>query len=453
MITGLFTPGKMTDLFEKVHESLPVFKISTSSQMVLYTPGCSIKTEGIPTVELRSFFTNPYSIPDQGMRKTVTDIIENARNSLIKWEEKKRAAFRPECLTIHSGSDCNLHCTYCYAASIKTGNKKLTGFPASDSIAAAAEYIISKAAMKSKRMTVAYHGAGEPSCHWDLLTSAFTMLEGIAVSKGIKLFNYIATNGCINELQIKWLAEHMDLIGISCDGPPDIHMAQRTTVASKYPPIETICKRIHGLGGRFDIRVTVTRDNYSRMPEITRYLIENCLASNIRIEPVYLGGINAFRVTDADLFYDYFVQSATMAADYGVGFGYSGVRMEELHSTYCDVSRNTVRLTVDGKSRNCFCFMDERTHFITGGFNKSKRSFSIRPDIDLLKTLAFAIPDECNDCINAYHCSRGCPDFCLFENDYHPVSQLDPFRCRLHQKIAAGHAVATAKTLVGAGSK
>jgi radical SAM protein with 4Fe4S-binding SPASM domain len=446
MITGHTIPGNMHDLFTKIHDTLPVFKISLVRQMVLYTPGYSIKTAEIPSGELQSLFMNPAGIPDGKMRVLVMAFLEKAKANEIKWGLQQEAPFIPECLTIHVGNECNLNCSYCYAAIDRTANRNIKGFPPFDAIISALDCITESVPGNSKRLTVSYHGSGEPAFHWSWLTDAFRHIELFAAQKNIHLFSYIATNGCLDEVQTDWLAEHMDLIGISCDGPPDIQMAQRKTDLTNYLSIEQVCKRILNKGGRFDIRVTVTRDTVLRMPEITRYLIEKCRAGNIRIEPVYLAGDNAFKEEDAEVFFDHLIQSAKIANNQGVGFGYSGIRMEELHGTYCDVSRNTVRLTADGKTRNCFCFMSDKNEFQTGGYNEFQSLFSLRTDIDELKSKAYRIPDVCSKCINIFHCSRGCPDFCLFDNGYEEHQQLNPFKCRLHQLIAVSHAIATAKT-------
>ena len=444
MITGRTIPGKMNDLFTRAHDKLPVFRIRLGRQMVLYTPGYSIKTNEIPSGELQSIFMNPSGISDRELRILVLNLLEKAKDADRKWELQKRTPFNPECLTIHVGNECNLNCAYCYAAIDKTGNRKITGFPRFDPLASALEFLTERVSSNSKRLTVAYHGSGEPALHWDRLTAACSYIERITGQKEIELFSYIATNGCLDEGQTNWLAEHMDLIGISCDGPPDIQMAQRKPGRTQYLPIEEVCERILDKGGRFDIRVTVTRDTVLRLPEITGYLIEKCRAGNIRIEPVYLAGDKAFKEEDADIFFDQFLKSGKIAGKHSVGFGYSGIRMEELHGTYCDVSRNTVRLTADGKTRNCFCFMNDREEFITGGYNEFKSLFSLRTDIDELKSKAYQIPVDCNKCINVYHCSRGCPDFCMFDNGYYEHWQLMPFRCRLHQLIAVDRAIAIA---------
>jgi len=436
----------MHDLFTRVDDQIPVFKIRLGKQMVLYTPGFSIRTLEIASEELQSLFRNPTGIADPELRVSIIKLLEKAQDNNKKWTQKKRSPFTPECLIIHAGRECNFSCTYCYAASDKTGNSSIIGFPASEAVEGVFRYMAERVTWNSRKLTVAYHGSGEPTLHWECLTGAFHNISRIAAQKEIRLFNYIATNGCLDEGQTDWLAEHMDLIGISCDGTPDIQSAQRKTGLIHYPSVEKICKRILDKGGRFDIRVTVTRNTVLRMPEITGYLIEKCSARNIRIEPVYLAGDQSFKEEDADTFFEQFTKSEKIAREYGVGFGYAGIRMSELHGTYCDVSRNTIRLTADGKTRNCFCFLSDNEGYITGGYNESKSSFSLRSDLYEIKNKAYQVPHECHNCINVYHCSRGCPDYCLFENGYHEHRQLSPFRCRLHQLIAVDTAILTAIT-------
>jgi sulfatase maturation enzyme AslB (radical SAM superfamily) len=432
----------MHDLYIKVHDNLPVFKISCGQQMVIYTPGCSIITEEIHINDLKCLLKNPSTIENDSVRNLVYTVLNKANDVAEKWKLQKLFPFTPECFTIHSGSDCNLDCSYCYSKKEQTGNKNLTGFPSEEAIEAVTEYISENIPLNSHQFTVVYHGSGEPTFHWDKLVSSFQKITGILKKKGIEIFNYIATNGCLEESQVDWLAENMDLIGLSCDGTPEIQKVQRTNRLIKNDHhIEKICKRILEKGGKFDIRVTVTPLTIKQLPEITEYLILQCNANNIRIEPVYLAGEKEFQEMDADDFFSMFNKASHIAKEYNVGFNYAGIRTSELHSTYCDVLRNTIRLSSDDLTRNCFCYMSGKEEFKTGEYNRKLYSFKLRSDIDLLKHKAYHIPDACSGCINEYHCSRGCPDFCLFENENHEQLNLSPFRCRLHKLMAVDFAI------------
>jgi radical SAM protein with 4Fe4S-binding SPASM domain len=73
---------------------------------------------------------------------------------------------------------------------------------------------------------------------------------------------------------------------------------------------------------------------------------------------------------------------------------------------------------------------------ITGRINHKTKEFELREDIEVLKKRALTIPEECNDCINIFHCSRGCPDYCIYEKRNGERGTLNAFRCRLNQLIA-----------------
>ena len=426
----------MSELFVKVHDHLPVFKVDLGLSMVLYTPGNFLKINTIPKKELEYFLSDPSRIEDPDLRQALSAIVECARDASDKWEIRKQLPFSPECLTIHVGNDCNLNCTYCYSKSNKAGNKALKGFPSADSIRTV--FMAMTEDVKSVRtgLTVVFHGSGEPTFHWPQLVDSVRDISNVAEECRQEVFFYIATNGCLTIPQIDWLSINMNLIGISCDGPDTIQNTQRNRGSDKYLPVDKVCRRILEMGGKFDMRVTVTPSTITHLKEITEYLIDECKARTIRIEPVFLAGENGFKEEDADVFYRLFTESRDFANQLGVTFDYAGLRMSELHGTYCDVLRNTLRLTVDGLTRNCFCFMSDNPGFITGRFNAERSEFKLSPYLNDLKKSVFQIPSGCSYCINIYHCSRGCPDFCISEQADPDSRMLSPFRCRLHQLFA-----------------
>ncbi len=423
----------MNDLFIKVHKTLPIFKIDNNQLSILYTPGYSISLSKIPLNELVLFLENPNTINDLNIRNAILSIIKKAKDAINKWEQQKQFAFSPECLTIHAGSDCNLNCSYCYSKVEKTENKNLRGFPDLNAIETATRYIIKNKSNDLKRLTVVYHGSGEPTFHWNKLVESYKSISTIAKQHNLQTFNYIATNGCLSEDKINWLSKNMDLIGISCDGPEAIQQKQRTNKSIKCPPIEKVCNRIIKNGGNFDVRVTITQDTILKQLEITEFLIDKCKAKNIRIEPMYLASKNGFIEKDAEVFLENFLKAQKYAKKNGANLSYAGIRIEEQHGAYCDILRNTIRLTSDGLARNCFCFMNDKPELIFGKYDKTTSDFKLNLNINELKAKASRIPMECNSCLNIFHCSRGCPDYCIFDEEQNV--KLNKFRCRLHQLL------------------
>lgn len=424
----------MSELYKKIGDKLPVYKIACGKEMVLYTPGFYVRLKSIPDSELLYLLEDPGKIEDLNTRNDLHKLLKMADEALTRWESQKRTLFLPECLTIHAGTECNLNCIYCYSKNESTGNKTLSGFPDLSSVKMMSEHLAEAVKDRSGRMTVVYHGSGEPTFHWEQLVESFNCISEVARHHKLQIFNYIATNGCMSAGQADWLSENMDLIGISCDGPPDIQRNQRQGNSGVYLSVEELCERILKKGGNFEVRVTITKDTMSRQEEIVKYLIENLNSRTIRIEPVYLTGGDAFQEKDADIYFKYFVRARDFAEKHSVKVDYSGVRLDELHGTYCDVLRNNLRLTAEGLTRNCFSFMKNNAEFVTGRCLSDQSGYYINSEINELKKKAFRIPHECNDCINVYHCSRGCPDFCIYPEASNSRG-LNAFRCRLHQLI------------------
>jgi radical SAM protein with 4Fe4S-binding SPASM domain len=422
----------MVNLFHKVHEKLPVFLIPDGKEIVLYTPGYSQKLGLFSIQEIKQFVNSPQNITIPELIAPIHNIINKAHEAVNNWELKKQKPFSPECLTIHSGSDCNLNCSYCYSKVEKTTNTKITGFPDLNSIEIACRQIAEIRQKDTKQMTVVFHGSGEPTYHWPKLVEAHSTIKAIAQEYQIKLFTYIATNGTLTEKQIDWLILNFDLIGISCDGPPAIHEKQR---GSGNLSTEEVCNRIFQKNGRFEIRATITPESLCNLLEITEYLINPCKTKTIRIEPVYLNK-NGFSEPQADEFSEQFFKSLSYASSRGVSFTYAGVRLNEQHSTYCDVLRNTYRITSDGNIRNCFCYMYNKDGFINGTIKNNPLVVEMNPAIKNILQLALSIPEDCAKCINIYHCSRGCPEFCFFNNGDSSDISLNKFRCRMHQLLA-----------------
>lgn len=422
----------MNDLFSKVHDKLPIFNIDLGQSQIIYTPGYFLTINRTSLIDIRNLLNSPENIKNRNLQLAVTSLISMSKHSVINWESIKDEQFAPECLTIHVGNECNLNCEYCYSK--QNSNDNLKGFPSIETIQLALEYILKNNTRKSDKITIVYHGSGEPSFHWEKLVDSYNKISKFAEKNNLQLFSYIATNGCLTKKQTVWLAKNMNLIGISCDGPPEIQVRQRGAKNSSYLAIDEVCKLILSKGGQFDIRVTITPKTIEKQLEVVKYLIHDCKAKRIRIEPAYLVK-NAFQVEDSEIFYNNFKTAQNYTNSKGALVEYSGVRIEEQHGTYCDVLRNTIRLTPEGLFRNCFCDFGSNEAFTIGSININKLKLKIRNDINELKRKASWIPEECNNCINIFHCSRGCPDFCIFESKNNKKNILNPFKCKLHQLI------------------
>jgi radical SAM protein with 4Fe4S-binding SPASM domain len=134
-------------------------------------------------------------------------------------------------------------------------------------------------------------------------------------------------------------------------------------------------------------------------------------------------------VDDARPFAENFLKASDLAESKGSQLDYSGVRINEIHSSFCDINRHNMRINPHNQIINCFCDVNNlRYPFGTVNLSENRIEFS---DYEDLKNKPFEIRQECENCINVYHCSRGCPDHCVHCDD-----GLNGFRCLLNMELA-----------------
>lgn len=425
------------DQFLKIHASLPIFSIPGSGKTILYTPG---KSKAYPTGLVDGLF----DISDQANFESCSVFIQDEIKQLVdaavtaekKWNDLFDRTFKPECLTVYPGNACNLDCTYCY---VKEKNNKTID---REFVKAAAEYTAGCCALEQRPLFLVFHGGGEPTFHWTLLTDLHELVNQICLKHNVPVFSYIATNGIFSGKQAVWLAKNFSRIGVSCDGFPWIHDSQRNS--SQFKETSAILKRnVHSLlelNENIDVRVTITPQSMGFMEEIVMYLINELHLMNIHIEPVYSYGNPGFNPTDAKPYADHFMGSSLAAEKSGASVSYSGVRMKEFHSGYCDILRNTLRITPDNEIVNCF--LDSSSTVVNPVYNhlggKANGFIELNyKEIQKTKGLLRDLPEPCSGCINMYHCSRTCPEYCMLsEMNSAEINLPGSFRCLLNKELA-----------------
>ena len=194
-----------------------------------------------------------------------------------------REPFCPECLTLYLSNECNLHCTYCYSGPSAPAGARLE----LSSVGAAADLVAGNCRRRSLPLHVVLHGGGEPTRHWALMESVLALVEATAQRHGVGLQRYVATNGVVSEKKAAWLARRFDLVGLSCDGPPDIQDGQRPDRCggATSPAVERTARILREEGRPFHVRSTITPDSVHRQAEIADYVCRRLGPVEIRFEP------------------------------------------------------------------------------------------------------------------------------------------------------------------------
>ncbi len=439
----------------RIHPELPIFCLNKGEQFRLYTPGHPYPITQREADALRCAFTLGKALEPSAI-KLATVLEHQAWLAKQAWDELTKAPFTPVCLTVYLSNRCNLHCSYCFAAQGRMNgvmDKHLnqrhaqTALPIirEEIVERAAQVVASHCAQRGKPFTLVLHGGGEPTLHWELLQRLVSLTRRIATMHGIGWWGYIATHGVLSKNKAVWLASHFDLIGLSCDGPPEIQDRQRPTTAgvAASKVVERTARIFTRLGTPFVVRATITPETMNAQTSIVRYIQQYLGARIIRFEPVYQAGGNqktSFAPEDAKFFARYFQSAQEIANQLGCKLDLSGVRPEEIHGPYCNILRDVLQLTPDAGIAGCFLDTNRHDAMGKGTFLGQAAMGNAPPFMNMnriaeLRRSAMRIPTKCWSCVNIYHCVRECPEGCLVSGEWTGSPNLAGFRCQLYQHL------------------
>jgi uncharacterized protein len=413
---------------------LPVFRADLAAHSIFYTPGCVLVSAPRPAAVVeRALTAGNLSIPE------LIRFHQAALRAETLWHAAAATPFDPACLTLYPHNSCNLRCSYCFSDAGGATPDKLTA----EEVRAAANTVAAACRRRGRPMTVAFHGGGEPTLFEDQLAALLQVVGEAAAENRVPLVRYIATNGVLPARRAAWVAGHFDQVGLSCDGPPDIHDACRrnTRGEGSAAAVEETAAVIKRAGKRLRVRVTLTRGSVTRQEEIAAYLCATLRADEIHVEPAYAAGRagNAppFAESDAEGFVRHFLAARSLAMKSGVSWEASGSRWREIHGPYCNVFRDVLQLVPGGVATACFIRSTGTMSGLAGltiGRRDPDGTFVLdHPRIQTLRVQLQGEPDRCRDCFNRYHCVRDCPETCTATG---PLAG-NGFRCRVQRLLTS----------------
>jgi sulfatase maturation enzyme AslB (radical SAM superfamily) len=427
------------------YQGLPIFFQDQGDRRIYYSPGFVVI---VKNDKIRSFEASLTSATSQ-CGKFSSQLIRHAIRAVDELEDRLLRPFAPVCLTIYLSNQCNLNCSYCFADSRINKFDKVK----MNHITTALNLVTRNCQESKKPVTLVFHGGGEPTINIHLIQSTISLTNQLSEQAGLSTFYYLATNGILSKQRAQWIAKHMNLIGLSCDGPSFIQDKQRPhpNGTGSSGLVERTASIFQDSGTRFSVRVTLTPESFIHQEEIADYICRILKPIEIHVEPLYLGGRAGPQMhldsSYTSKFAEKYLRARQIAGEYGIPWLSSGSRPEEIHGPYCNVLKSVLNLIPGGIATACFKTSTiEEANNSGMSIGHAKRINSIgqfeldQNHIHELKNHIRTTPkwNMCKECFNQYHCAKSCPDQCIFdEKEY---STENDFRCAF-QKILGTNAI------------
>jgi uncharacterized protein len=322
--------------------------------------------------------------------------------------------FAPTGVTLFPTNQCNLRCIYCYASAGERSPKNMEFHFAETAI----HTIIQNAKDKgTNRISVGFHGGGEPLFPWNFVKKVSEFAEMEAREHGLNLALYSATNGLLSEKQLDWITEHFSDLNISFDGLPRVQDYHRPLPNGQgsFEFIDRTFKYLDRKEFNYGIRSTFSEYNIDLMEESYDFIVQNYRPRTIHFEPVFQCGrckTKAEFEVELDKFARNFQIIDQKNQKQSFRFTYSGCRLETLTNSFCGVSRDGFSVTTDGHITACFettSSEDPKSEFFFYGhmdedgtiiLDEKKRKY--------LHDLRVENLEYCKDCYAKWHCAGDC---------------------------------------------
>ncbi len=354
--------------------------------------------------------------------------------------------FSPRGLTLLMTNQCQLRCTYCYAAAGESPRRHLsleTGYIAID-------YTYENLKrLDYPKFNIALHGGGEPTFPWKTMRA----LVAYAKEKPIPTEISLTSNGVWSRQQTQWIMAYIDFVGISMDGSPRTQDTQRPMASGKGSShwVMRSLRELEANHRPYRLRLTAMPP-FDRLVEGVRYLCENTRCQRMQVEAAFgtqRGGGYQYEQEEGLQFLQAFFAAQRLAEGYGRTLHCVGSEVGKITSIPCGSPFNTLIVTPQDNLVTCFEVVSDShplAELVTIGRITPQ---GVEVDEEARARLRQKIAERrasCRDCFCYWSCAGGClprtlspgPDGHL-EHGVHCELKRTLLRETLLKHIAAGN--------------
>lgn len=341
-------------------------------------------------------------------------------------------SFQPTSAVLLLTNQCQLRCSYCYAAAGALPKEELQAdlaYPVIDTVCQTAEKL------GRSFFELALHGGGEPTFAWSVLKDCVAYARSKALPAHISL----TSNGIWSPAQRHWIMANLDSASLSIDGGPETQDRQRPLLngrASSPLVMETVAA-LDEANFRYGIRLTATPP-FSSFPDDIAYLCAHTRCRHMQVEPAFniaRGGHGEMDEAGVQAFMNAYLVAYELAMQAGRHLVYTGARLGDVKATFCTAPFGA--LIVNPRGELVACYEVTGDHPL-GCLSRIGRVIDGQIEIDHkarnhLHNLMAERREACRQCFCYWSCAGDC-----YTRSFVPSTEghleFGP-RCRMNQQI------------------
>jgi len=423
-----------------------LFALPYKDHIILYAPlkGIALLINKTAAHWLVRYQTNPMSLTSTSIYQQLVDakILEKPGTTVIP-PLPSRVPFEPTDVILLTTTECNLRCVYCYASA---GTRKISFRP--EVARAAIRLAIDNAIAQEKTVShLSFHGGGEPTMALPFIKECVDYANKRA-NGHVEVLTSIVTNGYINSHQAKWIADNVQSIQVSLDGPAFIHNEQRPLWNGRGS-FERVCATIKYLEQArvpdLLVKATVAEQHVRDMPEIVRFFCETFNVRRFHLGPVLNNGrslTTGYCQPNVDEFIQYTQQAQEVARSYDreVVVSLAQTTFPKLRVAFCGLTDPNFAVSVEGQVTGCYEVIyadDPRARiFHFGHYVREHDTFVFNEErMAALQDRLMPNLDRCKNCFARWHCGGDCHIRLVDETTGVESYPVFDFRCQVNRAL------------------
>jgi uncharacterized protein len=324
-----------------------LFVVPVLNQFLIYAPfhNLAALVDHTAVLRLRESLFSSESVIEGQLGELVHILQAEAEHP----PQPRQGELAPAFLGLLPTRGCNLACRYCGFLTASETNRIMGLKLARDAV----DWYMGLVGQSGQGRAEVHYFGGEPFCAQEVVDLTVHMARIRAEAIGVSVRFEVATNGAFSQERCQWVADNMDTVVLSLDGPADIQDRHRPYQDGRGT-FETVTHNATILSeGATDLffRSCVTAQTVDRMPEVAAWFCENFCPRGVCFEPIQptaQSKASQLEPPDPWSFARSFLQAAEILEAHGVEPVYAAADIQTRRVSFCPVGRDVAIVSPDG---------------------------------------------------------------------------------------------------------